>query len=85
MIRNTSESFWNDIVAPNSKSTLFIPGVGVLWSLGFGTLSVNLQNPIFIDGAFSGGDGDSNEKTNTLQISIGMRRILDYTIPWLYW
>ena len=85
MIRNTSEAYWNGIEAPNSKSTLIIPGIGALWSLGFATLSVNLQYPIFIEGAFSGGDGDSNENIDTWQISIGMRRILDYYIPWLYW
>ena len=85
MIRNTSEAYWNDYPAPNSKSTLVIPGIGTLWSLGFATLSVNLQYPIFIDGAFAGGDGDTNENTDTWQVSIGMRRILDYTIPWLYW
>ena len=85
MIRNTSEAFWNGISAPNSKSTLIIPGFGALWILDFATLSVNFQYPIFIDGAFSGGDGDSNEETNTLQISIGMRRVLDFYIPWLYW
>ena len=85
MIRNTSESYWHGISAPNSKSTLIIPGFSALWSLGSATLSVNLQNPIFMDGAFSGGDGDSNETTDTWQISIGMRRMLDYYIPWLYW
>ena len=85
MVRNTSEAYWNGIEAPNSISTIIIPGVGALWSLGFATLSVNMQKPIFIDGAFSGGDGDSNERTDTWQISIGMRRILNYTIPWLYW
>jgi hypothetical protein len=85
MIRNTSEAYWNGIAAPNSKSTLIIPGIGTLWSLGFATLSVNLQYPIFIDGAFAGGDGDANENIDTWQISIGMRRILDYYIPWLYW
>ena len=85
MVRNTSEAYWNGIEAPNSISTLIIPGIGGLWSLGFATLSVNVQKPIFIDGAFSGGDGDSNENTDTWQVSIGMRRILDYTIPWLYW
>jgi len=85
MVRNTSEAYWNGIEAPNSKSTLIIPGIGTLWSLGFATLSVNLQYPIFIEGAFSGGDGDSNENIDTWQISIGMRRILDYYIPWLYW
>ena len=85
MVRNTSEAYWNGIKAPNSISTLVIPGIGGLWSLGFATLSVNVQKPIFIDGAFSGGDGDSNERTDTWQISIGMRRILDFYIPWLYW
>jgi hypothetical protein len=85
MVRNTSEAYWNEIEAPNSISTLVIPGIGGLWSLGFATLSVNVQKPIFIDGAFSGGDGDSNEETDTWQISIGMRRILDFYIPWLYW
>jgi hypothetical protein len=85
MVRNTSEAYWNGTPAPNSISTLVIPGIGGLWSLGFATLSVNVQKPIFIDGAFSGGDGDSNEKTDSWQISIGMRRILDFYIPWLYW
>jgi len=85
MVRNTSEASWNGIEAPNSISTLIIPGVGALWSLGFATLSVNVQKPIFIDGAFAGGDGNSNEKTDTIQISIGMRRILNYYIQWLYW
>ena len=85
MFRNTSEAHWNDIETKNSKSTIIIPGVGALWSLGFATLSVNVQKPIFIVGAFSGGDGNSNEKTDTWQISIGMRRILNYYIQWLYW
>jgi len=85
MFRNTSKAHWNGIEAKNSKSTIIIPGVGALWSLGFATLSVNVQKPIFIDGAFSGGDGNSNEKIDTWQISIGMRRILDYYIQWLYW
>ena len=85
MFRNTSKAHWNGIEAKNSKSTIIIPGVGALWSLGFATLSVNVQKPIFIDGAFSGGDGDSNENIDTWQISIGMRRILNYYIPWLYW
>ena len=85
MFRNTSKAHWNGIEAKNSKSTIIIPGVGALWSLGFATLSVNVQKPIFIDGAFSGGDGNSNGKTDTWQISIGMRRILDYYIQWLYW
>jgi len=85
MFRNTSEAYWNGIKAPNSKSTIVIPGIGGLWSLGFATLSVNLQRPIFIDGSASGSEEGLKEETDIWQISIGMRRILDYTIPWLYW
>ena len=85
MVRNTSEAYWNGTAAPNSKSTIAIPGIGGLWSLGFATLSVNLQKPVFIKGAFAGGDGGGDEKTDTYQISIGMRRILNYYIEWLYW
>ena len=85
MVRNTSEAYWNGIESPNSKSTIVIPGIGGLWSLGFATLSVNVQKPIFIEGAFSGGDGGLNQKADTWQISIGMRRVLNYYIEWLYW
>ncbi len=85
MVRNTSEGQWNGIPAPNSKSTIVIPGIGGLWNLGFATLSVNVQKPYFIAGAFSGGDGNADEKTDVWQISIGMRKILDYYIQWLYW
>ena len=84
MIRNTNEASWNGYTAPNSKSTLLIPGVGVLWSLGFSTLSVNLQYPKFIKGSFSG-EAYLDEKTDVWQISMGMRKMLDYYIPWLYW
>ena len=48
MFRNTSEAYWNGTAAPNSKSTIVIPGIGALWSLGFATLSVNVQKPIFL-------------------------------------
>ena len=85
MIRNTTEANWNGYIAPNSKSAMVIPGVSFLWNLDFAAMSVSLQNPIFIDGTFSGGDGNSNEKTNVWQVSIGIRRMLNYTIPWLYW
>jgi len=85
MVRNTSEAYWNGIEAPNSKSTIVIPGISGLWSLGFAILSVNLQKPIFIDGSVSGAEGDLKENTDIWQVSLSMRKILDYTIPWLYW
>ena len=48
MVRHTTEGYWNDDdPAPNSESFLIIPGMGFLWNVGFGTLAVNLQKPIF--------------------------------------
>jgi len=84
MFRNTSEASWEGEKSPNSKSTIIIPGVGALWSLGFATLSLNVQKPIFNYGA-TDGDKNSNARTDTWQISIGMRRVLNYYIQWLYW
>ena len=45
MIRNTTEAYWNGIAAPNSKSTMVIPGVGALWSLGFATCQLICNIP----------------------------------------
>ena len=85
MIRNTNEAYWNGMVAPNSKSSLLIPGAGILWNLKFATLMLNLQKPIFLKGSFSGTEAYLDEETVAWQVSLGMRKILDYSIPWLYW
>jgi hypothetical protein len=85
MFRHTSEGFWNGEVAPNSESLLVTPGLGLLLNTKVGVLALNLQKPFFIDGGVSGGNSASQEKTNVWQISVSFRRILDYSIPWLYW
>ena len=85
MIRNTTKAFWNDIAAPNSESSLLIPGAGLLWNLEFATIMLNLQKPIFLKGSFAGTEAYLDEEANAWQVSLGMRKILDYTIPWLYW
>ena len=85
MIRTTNKAYWNGIVAPNSESSLIIPGVGILWNLKFATVMLNLQRPIFLKGSFSGTAASVDEKTDVWQVSLGMRKILDYYIPWLYW
>ena len=85
MIRNTSKAYWNDIVAPNSESSLLIPGAGILWSLKFATVMLNLQKPIFLKGSLSGTEAYLDEKTVAWQVSLSIRKILDYYIPWLYW
>jgi len=85
MIRHTNKAYWNGIVSPNSESSLLIPGAGLLWNLEFATIMLNLQKPIFLKGSFAGTEAYLDEETNAWQVSLGMRKILDYTIPWLYW
>ena len=85
MFRHSTASYWHEIEAPNSRATTAIPGVGFLWNLGFGTLALNIQKPLFIDGSFSGIESETKQEVHAWQFSISMRRILDYNIPWLYW
>ena len=85
MFRHTSEGFWNGEPAPNSESLLVTPGVGLLLNAKVGVLALNLQKPFFINGGVSGGDSASQEDTAVWQMSVSFRRILDYSIPWLYW
>ena len=85
MIRNTDKGYWNGKDAPNSESSLLIPGAGILWNLKFATVMLNVQKPVFLKGSSSGTEASLNEETNAWQISFSMRKILDYYIPWLYW
>ena len=82
MFRQTSEGFWNGEPALNSESLLVTPGVGLLLNAKVGVVALNLQKPFFINGGVS---GESIETTDVWQISVSFRRILDYSIPWLYW
>ena len=83
MLRHTTEGYWKGengdyVIAPNSKSTLLIHGVGFLWNLKFATLAVNLQKPIFYEGSLTG-TVDQTETTKVYQISVSMRKILNYS------
>jgi len=72
-------------VAPNSESSLLIPGVGILWNLKFATVLLNIQKPMFLKGSLSGTEAYLDEETDVWQVSLSMRKVLDYYIPWLYW
>jgi len=85
MIRKTNKAYWNGKEAPNSESSLLVPGFGMLWNFKFATVMLNLQKPIFLKGSFSGTEAYLDEETNAWQISLGIRKVLDYYIPWLYW
>ena len=85
IFRRTYQAYWNDIPAPNSKSILVTPGIGFLWNTKIGVLALNIQKPYFVDGSASGENTASQETTDVWQVSVSARRILDYSIPWLYW
>ena len=81
----TTNAYWNDHIAPNSKSIAINPGLTYIINSDYGPISINLNMPFFIDGSFKSNEGDIKQSINTIQCSIGYRRLLDYTIPWLYW
>ena len=85
MIRNTNKAYWHGIEVPNSESFLLIPGISMLWNLKFSTLALNIQKPTFLKGTLSGTEAYLDEETVAWQISLSMRKVLDYYIPWLYW
>jgi hypothetical protein len=81
--RHTTTSYWNGIKAPNSRATIITLGGGALWNLSFGGVSLNIQKPFFINGAFSGIEGEVDQRVSTWQVSLSYRKILETTIPWI--
>ena len=80
---HTTEAEWNGIKAPNSRATVITTGFGFLWNLGVGGFALNIMKPFFVEGAFSGIEGELEQKVGAWQISLSLRRILSYNIPWL--
>ena len=72
---HNSKGYWNDIYAPNSESLTAVPSVGYLFNSRFGVISVNLQKPIFLSGAFVGNEGDIRQKSGVWQISLSLRYV----------
>ena len=81
--RHTTKAYWNGTTAPNSRATVLTVGLGGLWNLDIGSISVNVQKPFFIEGAFSGIEGELDQRVGTWQASISYRKLLDIVIPWL--
>ena len=81
--RHTTTSFWNGLEAPNSRATVVTVGGGLLWNVAIGGVSLNIQKPFFVDGAFSGIEGEVNQHINAWQFSISYRKTLNYIVPWL--
>ena len=85
VISHNGKAFWNDVLAPNSESTIITPGIGILGSLGSISYSINFQKPIFLDIFLPESGNTLNQKAEAWQLSLSIRRVLDYYIPWLYW
>ena len=79
---NIEEGFWKKESAPNSKAELFIPSLGIIWNhKKYGGVSLNvkyIQNESIIP------ENAPDSNVQSFEISIGYRKTLSYTIPWLY-
>ena len=82
-IKHTTESKWNDIIAPNSKSTTYIPGLSILFGSKIGTFGVNFQRP-YMDNLATNDDG-VDQSAEIWQFSISYRKVLDKYIDKFYW
>ena len=81
--RHTTKAYWNEFEAPNSRATVVTVGFGGLWNLAVGGVSLNIQKPFFIKGAFSGIEGELGQRVDVWGVSLSYRRLLDFVIPWL--
>jgi len=80
----SGESEWNDIPAPNSKGSIFTPGFGLIWStnnkLG---IQLNCLFPNLLTGDLAGIESTTKQDLTAMQISLGLRKTFDYSIPFL--
>ena len=81
---HASQAYWNDLPDPTSKSTILIPSIGSIWKLGKGSVSLNIQKPLLIDGVGAGSENALNNEFDAIEFTIGYRFMFDYVIPWLY-
>ena len=72
-ILHTTQGYWNNLEAPNTKSTSISPSISFLFGSKFGAIALNLQKPIFIDGAFASNEGDMDQGSNIWRFSFSLR------------
>ena len=72
-ILHTSQGYWNNFEAPNTKSTSISPSISFLFGTRIGAIALNIQKPIFLDGAFASNEGDMEQGSNIWQFSISLR------------
>tara|TARA_B100000073_G_scaffold77551_1_gene58679 strand:- start:1155 stop:1886 length:732 start_codon:yes stop_codon:yes gene_type:complete len=82
-LRHSTKAYWNDIASPNSVSTLLTPSVGTIFNLNSGGINLSIQRTFFLNGRFSGIEGEVDQKVSSYQVNLGYRHTFDYVIPWL--
>ena len=78
----TESSFWHEDETPNSEAEMYLPVIGLIWNhKKYGSFSLNMrynQNEAIPEDV-------NDNKSTSFELSIGYRKTLDYTIPWLYY
>ena len=80
----TSKAYWNEVYAKNSDSEIIAPGISFTFnskkksSYGFKLSKEIVKNISF-------GDNALDQRVNSWTITLSIRKVLDYTIPFLYY
>ena len=82
-IQKNTGSFWNGKLAPNSKSTILVFGISSVWSIKHSGINFNIRFPVFLKGGFNEDIENIDQEIKGIQISIGYRKIFNWTIPWI--
>ncbi len=82
-IQKRTDSFWNGKTAPNSNSTILVLGIGSVWSIKHSGIAFNIKLPIFLKGGLNEDIEEIDQEIKGVQLSIGYRKIFDWTIPWI--
>ena len=80
----SGNAMWNDTITPNSKATVITPGFGFIWAtqnkLG---VALNFLFPKLLTGNLALIESLPDQKLTAAQISLGIRKTFDYSIPFL--
>ena len=80
----SGDAKWNGVVAPNSKAEVLTPGFGLIWAtqnkLG---IAMNILFPKLLTGNLAAIASKEDQKLTSIQLSIGIRKTFDYSIPFL--
>ena len=75
-IFHSSRGYWDKFEVPNTESTSISPSISFLFGTRFGSIAINLQKPIFIDGSFSSNEVEIDQGSSIWQISASLRGIV---------